>query len=98
MRLTAMPYTLITVVTPAMPTRRGGLSVRDSRVHSPPSAPPAHTYPGSLRRSRRVLVPFAVFVICGCCAWEYTDDGAGRQWYFGAGVLHVPPGSKVPKV
>src|SRR5581483_3134352 len=38
----------------------------DSRVHSPPSTPPDHTNPGSLRRSRRVLVPFAVFWVCDC--------------------------------
>lgn len=43
---------------------RGGLSGRDSRIHSAAPLGPAFTNSGSLSRARRVLVPFPVVGLC----------------------------------
>ncbi len=55
-----IPYSLLTVETPAESTWPHGRSVRDSQVHSALSTASAHTLPDSLGHVGRLLVLFTV--------------------------------------
>jgi len=72
----AIPWALLTVPFPSVPTRRR-LSVCSSRVHSLPAQSPAHTLPGSLRPAWGPTSP--VRSLCRIQLWVAMVDSRQRS-------------------